>query len=120
MARGEEFELVANMNKLGGSVAGRKTEQAVSPAIDPAAVRRGKKQEGTLYGINETEMKSLFDHRRTTPDICKVNYLADRFKLKREDVENLLRFTTVALTRPNPRVKGQLIAIRTFDANPRV
>ena len=126
LARGEEHELIANMNKLGGSVAGRKTEQATyqpplkedTKRMDADEIRRGKKQEGTLYGINETELKSMFDRRRTTS--CEVPYLADQFKLKSEDIQNLLQYTTAALTKPNPRVKGQLIAIRKFDANPSV
>ncbi len=126
LARGAESELIANMNKLGGSVSGRKTEQATyqpqvkegSNPLDAAAIRRGKKQEVTLYGINESELKLMFDRRRTTS--CQVSYLADRFKLKSEDIQNLLKFTTIPLTKPNPRVKGQLIAIRQFDSNPSV
>ncbi len=126
LARGKEFELISNMNKLGGSVAGRKTEQATyQPPVkvgwipkDAGAIRRGKKQEGTIYGITESELKSMFDYRRTSH--CEISTLADRFKLKSEDIQNLLQYTTIALTRPNPRVKGQFIAIRKFDANPHV
>ena len=91
---------------------------------DGATVRKGKKQQKQdtpSYGINESELRSLFDHRRTQPEICTVVYLADRFRLKRNDVQLLLRFTGISgLTKPNPQVKGQLIAMRSFDSNPSI
>lgn len=117
------------MEKLGISISGGRTAQpmhkphADGPVgnSDAASVRKGKKQDGPSYGINETELKSLFDHRRTLPEVCTVVYLADRFRLKRNDVQLLLRYTGISgLTKPNPQIRGQMIAVRVFDKNPSI
>ena len=127
----DDAELLQNLNKLGESISGVRTAQPIfksqaqgggGPPVDQAVVRRGKKQDIPDYGINESELKSFFDHRRALPDVCTVVYLADRFRLRREDVQLLLRYTNgiSGLTIPNPRVRGQMMAVRSFDTTPHI
>ncbi len=125
----DDSDLVSNMAKLGDSISrGQTTQPMYRPQgngkdlnADAATIRKGKKQDTPSYGVNESELRSLFDHRRTQPEICTVVYLADRFRLKRSDVQLLLRHTGISgLTKPNPEVKGQMIAMRSFDSNPSI